>query len=60
MYQVDFDGTALRQNFSGDGWGFNVAALYKAEAFSVGVSYRSSVKIKANGTSTHPRVSHNK
>ena len=53
MYQVDFNGTALTQNFSGDGWGYNVAALYKNEMFSFGVSYRSEVKIKANGTSRH-------
>jgi len=52
MYKVDFNGTALIQNFSGDGLGFNVAALYKADQFNFGVSYRSSVKIKATGTST--------
>jgi long-chain fatty acid transport protein len=53
MYRVDFNGTALIQNFKGDGWGFNVAALYKSEAFNVGVSYRSSIKIKSDGQSTH-------
>lgn len=52
MYQVDFNGTALKQNFSGDGLGYNVAALYKTDAFNIGISYRSEVKIKANGTST--------
>jgi long-chain fatty acid transport protein len=35
----------------GDGWGGNVAALYKAsEKFSTGVSYRSRVKIDIDGT----------
>jgi len=52
MYKVDFNGTALKQNFKGTGWGYNVAALYKAESFNVGVTYRSSIKIKSNGTST--------
>jgi len=52
MYKVDFNGTALPQNFKGDGWGFNAAALYKTEQFNIGVSYRSDVKIKANGSST--------
>jgi long-chain fatty acid transport protein len=52
MYKVDFNGNALKQNFSGDGWGFNVAALYKTDQFNFGVSYRSEVKIKAKGTST--------
>lgn len=52
MYKVDFNGTALVQNFSGDGIGYNVAALYKSDQFNVGVSYRSNVKIKAKGTST--------
>ena len=53
MYKVDFNGTALRQNFKGTGWGYNVAALYKSELFNAGVSYRSNVKIKSNGQSTH-------
>jgi len=53
MYSVDFDGTALKQNFKGDGWGYNVAALYKTELFNVGVSYRSKVKLKSKGQSTH-------
>jgi len=53
MYKVDFNGTALKQNFKGTGWGFNVAALYKSDAFNAGVSYRSNIKIKSNGQSTH-------
>jgi len=52
MYKVDFNGTALKQNFKGTGWGYNLAALYKSEMFNAGVSYRSSVKIKAKGRST--------
>ena len=52
MYQVDFNGTALKQNFSGDGLGYNVAALYKTDVFNIGVSYRSEVEIDADGTST--------
>lgn len=53
MYNVDFNGTALRQNFSGDGWGFNAALLYRSEQFNFGVSYRSDIKIQAKGTSTN-------
>jgi len=53
MYKVDFNGTALKQSFKGTGWGYNLAALYKADMFNVGVNYRSSVKIKAKGQSTH-------
>ncbi len=52
MYKVDFNGTALTQNFKGDGMGFNAALLYKSEQFNFGVSYRSEVKIKAKGSST--------
>jgi len=52
MYKVDFNGTVLKQNFKGDGWGYNIAALYKTDVVNVGVSYRSSVKIKSNGNST--------
>ncbi|MDT8375883.1 MAG: outer membrane protein transport protein [Mariprofundaceae bacterium] len=52
MYKVDFNGTALIQNFTGDGWGFNAAVLYKSGQFNFGVSYRSEVKIKSSGIST--------
>jgi long-chain fatty acid transport protein len=52
MYNVDFNGTALIQNFKGDGWGANIAAMYHTDAFNIGISYRTSVKIKAKGTST--------
>ncbi len=53
MYRVNFNGNALKQNFKGDGWGYNVAAIYKTEMFNAGISYRSSVKIKSRGQSTH-------
>lgn len=53
MYRVDFNGTALQQNFKGTGWGYNVAGLYKTDQLNVGVSYRSSVKISSKGQSTH-------
>lgn len=52
MYNVDFNGTALVQNFKGDGWGANIAALYHTDMFNIGISYRTSVQIKAKGTST--------
>lgn len=52
MYRVDFNGTALPQTFHGDGWGANVAAMYHSDRFNVGISYRSSIKINAKGTST--------
>jgi long-chain fatty acid transport protein len=52
MYRVDFNGTALPQTFHGDGWGANVAAMYHSDHFNAGISYRSSVKINAKGTST--------
>lgn len=53
MYKVDFNGTALIQNFRGDGWGFNAAALYKTGLFDIGVSYRSHIRIKSKGQSSH-------
>ncbi len=51
MYNVDFNGTALRQNFDGDGWGWNAALLYKTDQFGFGVSYRSKIKVDATGKS---------
>jgi long-chain fatty acid transport protein len=52
MYNVDFNGTALIQNFKGDGWGANIAAMYHTDAFNIGISYRTSIRVKAKGSST--------
>ena len=52
MSRVDFNGTALVQNFHGDGWGANVAAMFHTDRFSVGISYRSCIKLKSKGGST--------
>lgn len=49
-FKVHLDGQSLHVGGSGDGFGGNVAALYKSDAFSVGLSYRSSVKIDISGT----------
>ena len=51
MYNVDFNGTALRQNFNGDGWGWNAGVLYKTDKFGLGASYRSEIKVDATGQS---------
>lgn len=52
MYRVDFNGTSLVQNFHGDGWGANVAAMVHTDRFNIGISYRTCVKINAKGSST--------
>ncbi len=49
-FKVHLDGQSLKIGGSGDGFGGNIAALYKADAFSVGLSYRSSVKVDISGT----------
>lgn len=49
-FKVHLDGQSLKIGGSGDGFGGNVAALYKTDAFSVGLSYRSSVTIDISGT----------
>ncbi len=49
-FKVHLDGQSLKIGGSGDGFGGNVAALYKTDTLSVGASYRSSVKIDITGT----------
>jgi len=49
-FKVHLDGQSLKIGGSGDGFGGNVAALYKTDVFSVGLSYRSSVKVDITGT----------
>jgi len=49
-FKVHLDGQSLKIGGSGDGFGGNVAALYKTDAFSAGLSYRSSVKVDITGT----------
>lgn len=48
--KVHLDNHALKIGGDGDGWGGNVAMLYKTDALSVGLSYRSRVKIDVKGT----------
>lgn len=49
-FKVHLDGQSLKVGGSGDGFGGNLALLYKAEAFSVGAGYRSQVKLSITGT----------
>lgn len=49
-FKVHLNGQSLNIGGSGDGFGGNIAALYKSDAFSVGLSYRSSVKVDITGT----------
>ncbi|MDX8395914.1 MAG: OmpP1/FadL family transporter [Mariprofundaceae bacterium] len=52
LQRVDFDASILKQNFNGSAWGYNAALLYKGDVVNVGLSYRSSVKSDATGTSS--------
>ena len=49
-FKVHLDGQSLKIGGSGDGLGGNAAALYKTDSFSVGISYRTSVKVDISGT----------
>jgi long-chain fatty acid transport protein len=51
-YKLDLNNSIQSLTGDGDGWGANVAALYKGDGFNVGVSYRSRIEIALNGTAT--------
>lgn len=48
--KVAFDNALVTQHGDGDGFGGNAAIYYNSDTFNVGVSYRSRVKLKVNGT----------
>ena len=50
IYKVNLDSHALKINGSGDGFGGNLAFIYKTDKWSVGGSYRSKVKVDLTGT----------
>jgi len=50
IFKVNLDSHALKINGSGDGFGGNLAFMYKTDSWSVGGSYRSKVKIDLTGT----------
>jgi len=49
-FKVHLNNHAVTIGGSGDGFGENVAVMYKSDSFSAGLSYRSSVKIDISGT----------
>jgi len=52
LKNVDFDTAGFKQNFHGDGWGYNLGALFKSDMLNIGVTYRSKITVDANGTSS--------
>ncbi len=50
LNNVDLNSSLQDVNGNGDGWGGNASIMYKTDAFSMGVTYRSSVKVNINGT----------
>ena len=49
-FKVHLDSNLLRIGGSGDGFGGNIALMYQADEWSMGGSYRSSVKVDVTGT----------
>jgi len=49
-FKVHLNSRAVNIGGSGDGFGGNFAAMYKTDAWSVGASYRSKVKVDITGT----------
>lgn len=50
--KVRLDNQILLLSGKGNGWGGNAALMYRQDAFSFGVSYRSRVKASLSGTAT--------
>ncbi|MDQ6954985.1 MAG: outer membrane protein transport protein [Mariprofundaceae bacterium] len=50
VMKVHLNSLALNIGGHGDGFGGNAALMYKNDGYSLGVSYRSSVKVDINGT----------
>jgi len=50
LNNVDLNNTLQNLNGNGDGWGGNVSMLYRDDAFSFGVTYRSQIKVNIDGT----------
>lgn len=52
LNKVDLNNSLQDLNGDGDGWGGNASILYKTDTFSIGVTYRSRIKIDVSGTAS--------
>lgn len=50
LNNVDLNSANQMLNGHGDGWGGNASLLYKQDNLSLGLSYRSKIKVNINGT----------
>jgi len=49
LNNVDLNSSLQDLNGNGDGWGGNASIMYKTEVFSLGVTYRSKIKVDITG-----------
>ncbi len=54
VFNADLDNPFLRFSGNGDGWGYNLAVLYRNGGLGIGASYRSQVKTDLSGTGVYP------
>ncbi len=54
VFNADLDSPFLRFGGNGDGWGGNVAVMYRNGPLGIGASYRSQVKTDLSGTGLYP------
>jgi len=52
LTNVDLNSTNQLLGGKGDGWGANAALMYRADKLSLGVSYRSRIRVNIDGTAT--------
>ncbi len=50
MFTVDLNNTLQDLSGNGDGWGGSASLLFRQDGFSLGVTYRSRIKVKIDGT----------
>ena len=52
VFEVHLDSFIADHKGDGDGWGHNLALMYKGDGYNVGLTYRSKVKADISGTAT--------
>ncbi|MDH5190818.1 MAG: outer membrane protein transport protein [Gammaproteobacteria bacterium] len=50
VFEVHLDSLLADHEGDGDGWGHNLALMYKGDGYNVGLTYRSKVKANISGT----------
>ena len=50
VFEVHLDSLVADHKGDGDGWGHNLALMYKGDGYNIGLTYRSKIKVNVSGT----------